>query len=168
MGLFDGFIMDQAASYLEDRLSNIFSSSAEKQDNDKKWSLSNLFSFNSTPEPEIKPEPDTGFNFDSDLIRNNQTKISLGMAIAAAYADGEDGILASGLKGIFDFAATHDIADGDSSFISDIWFAYRLGSIVSEQTDSTLAGIAAGITTYFGIDKWEDSNEKPSNFFSFK
>lgn len=92
----------------------------------------------------------------SDLAANNQTLLALGSALVAGYADGDDGILGAGLKGVFDFAAVHDIADGKSGFLSELYMSYRVGSITSEQTGSTLAGLVAGATAYFAADKWED------------
>ena len=100
-----------------------------------------------------------GKDDEGNIITNHQTLSALTGTIAAAYADGDDNFVWASVKGVFDFAAMNDFADGDGGFLSKVWLAHRGGSIASHQTGGgMLTYLGSAVASYYGLGKWEDFN----------
>lgn len=98
-----------------------------------------------------------------NIVQDNPRLTGVGAAIAMGYADGDENILMSGLKGIFDYMAVSDAADGEVGTLSKIYLAFRGASIGSHQTGgSTLAWVGSGASTYLGLNQWENANKPPA------
>jgi hypothetical protein len=105
-------------------------------------------------------QPGGGDLLHDNFLTQNPNLSALGLAVAAQFVDGDDGMMWSMVKTVGDYLAFSDTLDGDPSFLSKIYLGIRASSIAGEQTHSTLASIGAGLATYFGLGMWEDGGQR--------